>query len=391
METTVATRRRGAASLDDLKARLGYSGPNEAVPDTENSEAASEEAEEAASDEGAAEPATADSAPAAAPSVATDDAGIFDEDYSDAVAEESPAEFTYDPNQVDADIKAPASKTLLATVLATAAALLVGVAIGVIGTANNTVRSLENATTTDAGVLLEAVRPVAGALTALDGDLAAIPAETQYSPEFEERLRATFTGGDLPVLEPGLVAAAKTLMVVNDSLGRQLVDYAVATNYLNGSVERHLRATEVDADEITALQAGTEDNTNYGIAIEFETLLNRFQMFIQDAEANPFSPIAAERVTYDSLEMIVEGEDDEQREFYAVTTATGDNINVLIHDLVLLPREQLLPPISSENALDRYRARATQIKEMTAQVTTMQADLLAQLEDLADNQIYFTF
>lgn len=380
----MATRRRGAASLDDLKARLGYSEPNEAVPDSEDATEVDAEATEGVESE-------VPEAEAPAPEAAAPTGDLFDEDYSAAVAEEAASDFTYDPNQVDETIKAPASKTLLATILAAAAALVLGVVIGVIGTTNNTVRSLENATTADAGAVLEAVRPVAAALNTLDGDLSAIPAETRYSPEFEDRLRTTYTGGELPVLDPGLVAAAKTLMVVNDSLGRQLVEYAVATNFLSSTVERHLRTTEVDAEEIAALQAGTEDTTNYGIAIEFETLLNRFQMFIQDAEANPFSPIAAERVTYENLDMIVQGEDDEQREFYAVTTATGDRINVLIHDLVLLPRDQLLPPISSGNALDRYRSRATQIKELAAEVTGMQADLLAQLEDLADNQVYFTF
>lgn len=382
----MATRRRGAASLDDLKARLGYTEPTEPTGDepTQTSELDSEETVVRDEPSGSVAPSAEVSAEPAS------GGALFDEDYSDAVAEDA-GSFDYDPNQVDGDIKAPASKTLMATILASAAALLLGLAIGVIGTSNNTARALENATTADSGVLLEEVRPIASALTTLDGDLSSLAAETTYTPAFETRLRETFTGGELPVLDANLVSAATTLMVVNDRLGTALVDYAVATSFLASTVDRHLRATEADTEEIAALQAGTQDTTNYGIAIEFETLLNRFQSFIQDPEANPFSPIAAERITYENLDMTVEGEGDEQREFYTVTTATGQTINVLIHDLVLMPREQLLPPISSENALDRYRARATQIKEVLAQITAMNADLLTQLEDLADNQVYFTF
>ncbi len=387
----MATRRRGAASLDDLKARLGYTEPTASGADepTQQTDLDDEATAVTAPAAGTPSPGAAPAAAEAAYAPPAADAGIFDEDYSDAVAEE--AAFEYDPNQVDADIKPPASRTLLATILACAATLVLGLGVGVIGTTNNTARAFENATTNDAGTVLDAARPVATRLGLLNADLAAIPAETTYSASFDDRLRQDYTGQDLPVVDPALISSAKTLMVVNDVLGRQLIEYAVATSYLASSVERHLRSTSADTDEIASLQSAAADDTNYGIAIEFETLLGRFQSFIQNPEESPFTPIAAERVTYQSLEMVIEGEGDEQREFYAVTTATGDSINVLIHDLVLLPVEQLLPPVSSENALDRYRARAAQIKELLTQVTTMQTELQSQLEDIADNQIYFTF
>lgn len=333
--------------------------------------------------------ASAGGAPAPAYVPPSDDAGIFDEDYSQAVAEEET--FNYDPHQTDKDIKPPASKTFMATLLACAATLILGLVVGVVGTANNTSRALENATTADAGTVLDAVRPVASRLGLLNADLSAMPAESTYVAGFEDRLRGEYTGQDLPVVDPALIASAKTLMVFNDVLGRQLIEYAVATSYLASTVERHLRSTSADTDEIGSLQAASADATNYGIAIEFETLLGRFQSFIENAEENPFTPIAAERVTYENLVMVIEGEGDEQREFYTVTTATGDTINVLIHDLVLMPTEQLLPPVSSENALDRYLARAGQIKELLTQVTAMQTELQSQLEDISDNQIYFTF
>ncbi|MFT6397945.1 MAG: hypothetical protein ACJAYU_002700 [Bradymonadia bacterium] len=389
----MATRRRGAASLDDLKARLGYNEPTAPSADepTQQSEVEGEATAVRMPGDGSAVPpaASAGGAPAPAYVPPSDDAGIFDEDYSQAVAEEET--FNYDPHQTDKDIKPPASKTFMATLLACAATLILGLVVGVVGTANNTSRALENATTADAGTVLDAVRPVASRLGLLNADLSAMPAESTYVAGFEDRLRGEYTGQDLPVVDPALIASAKTLMVFNDVLGRQLIEYAVATSYLASTVERHLRSTSADTDEIGSLQAASADATNYGIAIEFETLLGRFQSFIENAEENPFTPIAAERVTYENLVMVIEGEGDEQREFYTVTTATGDTINVLIHDLVLMPTEQLLPPVSSENALDRYLARAGQIKELLTQVTAMQTELQSQLEDISDNQIYFTF
>lgn len=398
METPVATRRRGAANLDDLKAKLGYTEP---TPSDDADSSADEvvESSDAAVDLDAAEatPATdaATTAPAPVPMPAAaaptfSAPAPMSEDYSNAVSEVETETYDFDPNAVDPTIKAPASKALVATTIAAVVAALVGIAIGGIGVANNTVRQMENASIRDAQVINETIRPIAGELTALDAAVSGMPADVQYHAAFEEALREAY-GDDRPVLDPGLVSGAKTLIVRNDQIGRQLVEYAVATSFLGSMVDRHLRSTAHDMDEIERLQAGLSDEANYGIAIEMETLLARFQAFVADPAANPFTPISAERVTYASLEVQVQGEGDAQREFYNVTTATGEEIPVLIHDLVVLPREQLLPPVSNENALDRYKARAAQIKELISQASAMQASLLTQLEEIANKPTLFTF
>lgn len=396
METPVATRRRGAANLDDLKAKLGYTEPTPSDDADASADEATETAEAADSSDAAGEAPSQDAvttapAPMPAPVDPIAPAAVAaSEDYSNVVSEVETETYEFDANAVDPSIKAPASKTLVATAIAAIVAALVGVAIGGIGVANNTVRQMENASIQDAQVINETIRPIASKLTGLDAQVSGMPADVQYHAAFDEALRAAY-GEDRPVLDPGLVSGAKTLIVRNDQIGRQLVEYAVATSFLGSMVDRHLRSTAHDMEEIERLQAGLEDEANYGIAIEMETLLARFQAFVADPEASPFTPISAERVTYDSLEVQVQGEGDAQREFYNVTTATGEEIPVLIHDLVVLPREQLLPPVSNENALDRYKARAAQIKELISQASAMQATLLTQLEEIANKPTLFTF
>ncbi len=403
----MATRRRGAANLDDLKAKLGYSEPVA----TPNADEASGDAPAGtpASDAGATFP---DAAPAPSqdfgaapdhaagyidepqtfvpPVAAAHAASVPDEDYSNAVSNLESETFEYDANAVDPTIKAPASKSLMATVIAVAAAALVGLAIGGIGVANNTVRQFQNLSIADAGRVRDVVQPISQELSALNADLAGIPAEQTYSPTFEERLRASY-GESRPVLDPALVSNAKTLIVRNEQIGRQLVEYAVATSYLGSTVDRHLRSTIRDADEIASLQAGTQDELNYGIAFELNTVLGRYNDFLTDREANPFSPVSAERVTFSELEMVTEGEGDQANDFYSVTTATGEEIQVLVHDLIVLPREHLLPPVSNENALDRYKSRAAQIKELIEQASSMQTALLSELEEIANQSPLFTF
>ena len=170
-----------------------------------------------------------------------------------------------------------------------------------------------------------------------------------------------------------------------------LVDYSLATNLLGELADRHLRSTERDLEEIIRVQQGEQDARNYAIAFELETQLANFQSFVQTPEAPPFRPIAAERVTYESLELVVEGEGEEQREYYQVTNSAGQPIRVLIHDILLLEAEQLLPPRSGETALDRYRARAAAIKESLLRIADLQASLLTELEAAAESQKYFTF
>lgn len=392
----MATRRRGAASLDDLKAKLGYadSGEDAAESGTPEGETTPDGGEGDAAETSEA-PAAAASTPAPAASTARPAAAtrpaFEDEDYSAAVAETpTPETMSLPPVAEDVALVAPMSRNLTATIIAAAVALLLGVALGIIGVSNNTVRKMENAAIGDAQSMLDAIRPVSSALTSLDNDLSTLPANVEYTPAFEDRLREAY-GSSRPVIDPAALNGAKTLLVRNEPLARQLVEYAIATSFLGSLVDRHLRATQADDEEIQRLQAGIVDEKNYAIAIEFEQQLAKFQAFAQDPDANPFQPVTAERVTYDDLEMVVRGEGEARREFYTVKTATGESIEVLVHDLVMLPRDQLLPPVSNENALDRYRARAAQIKEYVANTAAMQSALISQLDEVANSKPYFTF
>jgi hypothetical protein len=54
---------------------------------------------------------------------------------------------------------------------------------------------------------------------------------------------------------------------------------------------------------------------------------------------------------------------------------------VLIHDLVLLDREQLLPPATGETALQRYTARAANIQQTVDALVATQNDLITQLDE----------
>lgn len=398
MESPVATRRRGAANLDDLKAKLGYTEPT-AEPEPEapaEAEAASEDAPAEAEADVAAQVAAAPAPDHSAgyidpPQTFTPPASVGDEDdYANAVSDVETATYDFDPNAVDPSIKPPASKNMMATLIAVVVAALVGLAIGGIGVANNTVRKMENTAIADAGRVRDAVQPISAQISTLDADLAGIPAEQGYQPTFEEQLRAAY-GDRRPVLDPALVSNAKILITRNDRIGRQLVEYAVGTSFLGSVVDRHLRSTTADLEEINRLQEGLADEANYGIAFQLNTVLERFNAYLEDPAASPFQPISAERVTFQNLEMKTVGEGDNAADFYSVTTATGEEIDVLVHDLIVLPREHLLPPVSNENALDRYKARAAQIKELISQTAAMQAALLTELEEIANKPTLFTF
>ncbi|MCB9532174.1 MAG: hypothetical protein H6700_10445 [Myxococcales bacterium] len=385
--------RRGAANLDDLKARLGYAEPAagepsalDATPGAGSEDAADDDAAPAAA------PTASAPTPAPAPQRAQPAAPTpaLEEDYSNAVSTADVRAFEFDANAVDPTIKAPASGSLVATAIAAATALIIGLVAGIAGVTSNSARKLENAATDEATAMLDRVRPVAAMLTSLDADVASIPADTEFRADFQERLAAAYSG-DVRALDAGYITNAATLMIRDESLGRHLVEYSISSQLLAAQVDRHLQACERDADEIQRLQAGLADSSNYGVAVELESQLNRFQAFAGDPDSNPFQPIGGERVTYDTLDMIIEGDGAARREYYQVTNAAGEPMRVLVHDLVLMQREQLLPPVSRENALDRYRARTALIKELLSNVTSQQAELVSDLEQVAQRPKYFTF
>lgn len=392
----MATRRRGGADLDDLKARLGYAGSSskadeaEASADAESSAAETEAAGTVEADDApAAEPAAtpeppapvADEAPGApAPAAAASEAMPYGEDYANAVSElESAAPVVLDANAVDPELKAP-NNTLTGVLIAAVVALLVGVAFGAVGSTSNQARKIANAMTQEADAAAGVIRPNATKLSDLNGRVADLDVSA-LQPDFQTFLSEAYAEGDL-ALSPVQLTGFSTLMSFDEAASRDLLSYAVGTNHLSSLVTTHLALTERDSDELARLMEGRADTANYGVAIELERILASYQSFVEDPEENPFQPILAERVTYAGLDVRVEGDGDNQREFYDVRNSAGEEMPVLVHDLVLLEREQLLPPSTGETALDRYQARAEQIQALLLELTSTQAELLTRLEEL---------
>lgn len=403
----MATRRRGGADLDDLKARLGYGSSSAEAPDPEAAAAASKPVEpEEAADDAAAEPAeTAATEPAAAeveagvpesptpapaaPRAAAPSVAAYGEDYADAVSEVERATEDFDAHAVDPDLKAPGGNRMVGLIIAAAASLVVGVAFGAVGTTANYARSLDNAVVDDAAAAVSLVQPRAERIRTLHNQIQDLDT-SRFNGDFEAHLREAMSDGEI-----GASAAAlgqlNALMGYDEGASRDLVDFVVASNHLSRLVQRHLAMTERDREEIDRLMAGVEDTREFGVAVALESMIARYQAFVEDPDANPFTPIPGERVSFEGLEMVVEGEGDDQREFYDVTNAAGETMRVAVHDLIALERSQLLPPASGETALDRYAGRAATIKEAVSALTVTQAQLLSALEERAAQPKHTTF
>lgn len=395
----MATRRRGGADLDDLRARLGLSDDKPAVPpetdDTPSDDAGADAA--AAPDEGTPVAATESDrapAPAAAPAPATpvrtavDDDPFLGEDYTQAVSEAESGSYEYDPHAHDPSIKAPRGGFNVGLIVAVVVCLGLGLALGAGFTAGNAARKLDNAITADAGRMLAEVEPISRELAALSGTLAGIAAETQYNDDFQAQLRAAY-GEMPPVLEGGTLATASALMAYDGDLSRQLIAYSMSTQFLAELVETHLRKTERDADEIANEIANVTDERAVGIAFSLADQLGAYNAHVQEEAA--YQPNGGERVFIESLAIQTSGEGDDVVEFYEVEGSSGQEIQVPISDLILVPREQLLPAITNETPVMRYRARAAQIKEVVAQVAEQQEGLVERLREVSARPEQFTF
>lgn len=399
----MATRRRGGADLDDLRARLGLSDDKPAVPsDDDGGEAAAAPADTDAPDDDAVDAAPPAAAHAAAPAPApvaaapapaparssVDDDPFLGEDYTSAVSDAESGSYDYDPHAHDPSVKAPRSGMNVGLIIAVVVCLGLGLALGIGFTAGNTARSLHNAISADAGRMLADVEPIARELATLSGTLAGISAETQFSEDFQAELRAAY-GETPPVLEGSTLASAAKLMAFDADLSRQLLAYSMSTQFLAELVDTHLRKTERDADEIAREIANVTDDRAIGIAFPMADQLAAYNAHVQDNAA--YQPIGGERVAITSLAIQTRGEGDDMVEFYEVESSSGQTIQVPISDLVLIPREQLLPAITNETPVARYRARAAQIKEVVAEVAQQQDGLVERLREVSSRPDQFTF
>lgn len=417
----MATRRRGGADLDDLKARLGFSeGGGSGDDSTEVSgevTAASDDSGAvvdvdaeplSAGDEGVRTPAVAappaqapafkpalapaprPAAPAPAP-VAAPASGSA-EDYSKAVAEDGPISFALDANAVEPGLKAPGAGSTMPLIVTAVVCIVVGLVLGGFASSTNSARMLVNRQSSGAQTVLTALEPAGSRLAELSSTLAGVAIETGYPEAFDQALRTAY-GENAPVLEPTTLVQAGPLLTHDPVVSRQLITFAIRTQFVQSLVGSHLRRTDADMNEIRReLEAGSQTR-GIGIAFEFMAGAAAYNAWLADP-TQPFQPPGGERIEYDTLELtIVTNPADPTQSYsvYNVFTSRGDAIQIPPHDIVLLPREQLLPAITGETPLSRYRARAEQLREEISAVAAEQAAIAESLRELANRPQLTTF
>jgi hypothetical protein len=430
MRTPLATRRRGGADLDDLKARLGIqeSAPADSTGDSpaaDPSEAAdgSEAPQNAPEDASAA---TAQDAPTALTSDATESAAPRPEaaaarpapaprpspkpaaapvpspsasdleDFASAVAEDKAA-----PDgpfeDLSADI-APRSEVPVLAVLGTIAVLLIGAFLGLMAGSGNTGRKINNARLDGAAELLATIGPVAVQIATLNGQLQGIDADARYNPDFEARLREMWENSRPEVRTSALTSSGGSIVLaVDPDLSRRVIEYINATQQLSVLVEDHLRRTERDMAEIQNELQNVQDERAVGIVFSFERVVTAYNALYENPAEAAWAPVVGERVFLDSMEAVrmgeapAEGEDDARPLGYRATGATGQSLEVPVTDLVFVRREQMMPAVSNETPISRYRARTAHIKNAVEAIAQQQGAITEQLESLSNEPRVFAF
>ena len=423
----MATRRRGGADLDDLKARLGLSDDADA-PSGSSTDASSDAADESddasdasdasgeesdplassplASAPGAPAPIAAPVAPKPAPAPAPaprpaapaapaarasapadDDEAAFARGESD-----EKYEFNFDPNAYDPTLKAPGRSVtgfvIIISVLCIGLGTVMGLGLGL----GNEKRMLVNDTIANSGRVLERVEGVATRLTELNTRVASLPVESTYNQEFQDLLTASFTEG-APVFDGASLATAGSVLANDPRVTSPLLEYAVETATLAGLVRTHLELTALDNDAIQRELAGNADAANYGIAFSLDMVLNGYNASIAE-NPTPYQPPASERVTFENLDTVMIPADappEQQVAAYNVVNSAGAPIQVPVHDLLVLPRAQLLPSITDDTPIFRYRQRAARIKGLLNDVVLAQQDIVSGLRDMAEQPQVFAF
>jgi hypothetical protein len=415
----VATRRRGGADLDDLKARLGLqepSGDQPAAADAADADA--DEGQEAGEDgEGADAPAAATAAdagpaqggsapvPAAPPSAAPvrpaapaprpAPAPVAHhepaEDYASAVHDEAPVVATLDASAVEQGLVAPGTSKVLPLIVTAIACIFVGIVLGHFASSTNSARELVNGQTRGAQSVLGDLEPTAQALSRLSGTLGGIQ-QGGYTPDFESALRGAY-GETQPVLDPNALVSAGPLLTHDPTLSRRLIAFAIRTQYLQALVGSHLRRTEGDAAEIAReLEAGSQTR-GLGVAFDFLGAVTAYNAWLE-APDQPFRPPGAERVEYDALDLVDVADPANPTatvKAYNVFTSQGEAIQIPPQDMVVLPRAQLLPSITTETPVSRYAARTAQIREELDAIVAEQDALAEALRELASRELLGTF
>jgi len=367
----LSDQNKPGSGLDDLKARLGLTTPTKPEPEPEP--------EIPAGEVGAFDP--------DAPTGETGAAAAPEEDYSASVMPEpKPLAHVSAPhpayNEVDPSLSTPTSAgTRAALVFAILILFGLGTFIGFSFGKVMRERMVANEVIDDAAELLRAVTPVSSALIDLQGTLN--EHGNEYSPELHQVLLDTF-GSEPPALRATSVAGAHVVLTPGAEITRMLVNYAVGTQQLASLGQMHLAATIRDQPLIDELLSdAAAEVVNYAIHFENVEQTQAYYTFLDTPEEAPFTPRSASVVTYDTLEMIVVGEGEEQNHYYNVTDRAGRNGQANIYDVLLLGADQIVENSQEETALDRYRIRVAVLREKLNEVILMQRGLREALDERA--------
>lgn len=299
---------------------------------------------------------------------------------------------TFDPNAFDPTLKAPgrsiAGFVAVVSVVCIALGVVVGLGLGL----GNEKRSLVNTTISSATNVLGRVEGVAEKLTDLNARVQSLPVESTYNQEFEDTLAAAYTG-EAPIFDGNSLVLAGSVLAYDARVTSPLLDYAMKTNLLANLVRTHMEMTAMEREAIQTEIAGNADSANYGIAYSLEGVLSAYNATLEENPA-PYQPVTAERVSFQTLEQIMippDARPEDQVAAYTVTNSAGAEIQVPIHDLLVLPRAQLLPAISDDTPLTRYRRRAARIKSLLNDLVVQQQDIVSGLREMAAQAPVFAF
>lgn len=306
-------------------------------------------------------------------------------DLSSAVAEKDVESYTLTEGEVAS--LGGGGKFPLAVVLAAITALFLGVFFGWAGGSGMSARQLINQRIDNAGTLSAEVTNVSKQLAALHAQLDTIAVDTGYRPEFDDALRAAFTGDKRPVLSGDAVAAARVVLAYDARLSGQLIDFSVGTQIFAATVDRHLAQARAEVEEIQREAEGKEDPRGYGILFNFDEQAARYQQYLDNTQAPSFLPVPGLRVRFGELTLVT----NEKGGSFTIDLPNGQQQAVPAYNLIVVDKGQLVEGTTTEPASARHARRARQIKEQLAALVEAQGRIGKQLDELSAAPKVFVF
>ena len=397
----MSDEKKSGSSLDDLKARLGLDSVLKKAPQ----KAQEEKSVPAPEGAGAAPPPDFrnmhDSTPAppgsaVAPSVelspTSGDYAAAVQTFEDPVAGEGDPEpvVSGTTTAVEPGMRTPfASSAKWAFIGASLVGLLLSLAVGFGFGKVMRDREVANSVVDEANQLLVTVEPVADALSTFQASLAGYG--NTYSAELHQLFMDSFMP-EAPVINAQIVSSSRILMTTGDDVATRLLDYSLETQVLAKLVQDHMNQTASDYQRIEDLLSTEQaEEQNYGIYFDNLDLGTGYSNFLEDPEANPYTPPIARVVTYQNLDLQeVPGEDDSVRFYYTVYLPGGQEGQVDVFNLLRMNRDQLIENSNEETALDRYAARVSVIRARLAEIVAIQEGLVQILTERASEAHSFT-